>query len=47
MLKEGRPIREIAKASRKSFSDIGEIKNRVFGESASYKKKKKKFILII
>lgn len=42
MLKEGRPIREIAKASRKSFSDIGEIKSRVFGESASYKKKKKK-----
>ena len=41
MLKEGRPIREIAKAAQKSFSDIGEIKRRVLGESTSYKKKKK------
>jgi len=42
MLKKGYPIREIAKASQKSFSDIGEIKRRIFGEAASYKKKKKK-----
>ena len=41
MLKARKPIREIAKASQKSFSDIGEIKRRVSGESASYKKKKK------
>jgi transposase len=41
MLKEGRSIREIAKAAQKSFSDIGEIKRRVLGESTSYKKKKK------
>ena len=41
MLKEGRPIREIAKAAQKSFSDIGEIKRRVLGESTSYIKKKK------
>ena len=41
MLNEGRPIREIAKASQKSFSDIGEIKRRILGESASYIKKKK------
>ena len=41
MLKQGRPIREIAKAAQKSFSGIGEIKRRVLGESASYKKKKK------
>jgi len=41
MLKERRPIREIAKAAQKSFSDIGEIKRKIFGESASYKKKKK------
>jgi uncharacterized protein YerC len=41
MLKEGKPIRDIAKAAQKSFSDIGEIKRRVFGESTSYKKKKK------
>src|SRR5215217_6234350 len=42
MLKAKRPIRDIAKAAQKSFSDIGEIKRRVLGESASYKKKKKK-----
>ena len=42
MLKKGYPIREIAKASQKSFSDIGEISRRIFGESASYKNKKKK-----
>ena len=41
MLKQGRPIREIAKAAQKSFSGIGEIKRRVLGESASYKKRKK------
>ena len=41
MLKEGRPIREIAKEAQKSFQDIGEIKRKVFGESGSYKKKKK------
>jgi hypothetical protein len=41
MLKEGYSIREIAKEAQKSFSDIGEIKRRVLGESASYKKKKK------
>src|SRR5918994_6494842 len=41
MLKEGKPIREIAKSAQKSFSDIGEIKRRVVGESVSYKKKKK------
>lgn len=41
MLKERRPIREIAKEAQKSFSDIGEINRRVLGESASYKKKKK------
>ena len=41
MLKEGRSIREIAKTAQKSFSDIGEIKRRVFGESVLYKKKKK------
>src|SRR5918995_6467281 len=41
MLKEGKPIREIAKSAQKSFSDIGEIKRRVVGESDSYKKKKK------
>ncbi|HEY6588015.1 MAG TPA: hypothetical protein VIY98_06960 [Nitrososphaeraceae archaeon] len=42
MLKKGYPIREIAKAAQKSFSAIGEINRRIFGESASYKKKKKK-----
>jgi hypothetical protein len=42
MLKKGYPIREIAKAAQKSFSAIGEINRRTFGESASYKKKKKK-----
>lgn len=42
MLKAKRPIRDIAKAAQKSFSDIGEIKRRILGESASYKKKKKK-----
>jgi hypothetical protein len=41
MLKEGKPIREIAKEAQKSFSDIGEINRRVLGESTSYKKKKK------
>jgi predicted DNA-binding protein YlxM (UPF0122 family) len=41
MLKKGYSIREIAKEVHISFSDIGEIKRRVFGESASYKKKKK------
>lgn len=41
MLKEKRPIRDIAKKAQKSFSYIGEIKRRVFGEPASYKKKKK------
>jgi len=41
MLKAKRPIRDIAKAAQKSFSDIGEIKRRILGESASYKKKKK------
>jgi hypothetical protein len=41
MLKGRKPIREIAKASQKSFSDIGEIRRRVLGESAPYKKKKK------
>ena len=41
MLKERRPIREIAKEAHMSFSDIGEIKRRVLGESALYKKKKK------
>lgn len=41
MLKEGYSIREIAKEVHMSFSKIGEIKRRVFGESASYKKKKK------
>src|SRR5215212_10010560 len=41
MLKAKRPIRDIAKEAQKSFSDIGEIKRRVLGESASYKKKKK------
>ena len=40
MLQAKRPICEIAKAVQKSFSDIGEIKRRVLGESASYKKKK-------
>jgi hypothetical protein len=40
MLQAKRPIREIAKAAQKSFSDIGEIKRRVLGESTSYKKKK-------
>ena len=44
MLKKGYPIREIAKASQKSFSDIGEIKRRIFGEAASYKKKEEKII---
>ena len=42
LLKEGYSIREIAKEVHMSFSDIGEIKRRVFGESISYKKKKKK-----
>jgi predicted DNA-binding protein YlxM (UPF0122 family) len=41
MLKEGYSIREIAKEVHMSFSAIGEIKRKVFGESASYKKKKK------
>src|SRR5215217_4493534 len=41
MLKAKKPIRDIAKAAQKSFSDIGEIKRRILGESASYKKKKK------
>src|SRR5215211_3449734 len=41
MLKAKRPIRDIAKAAQKSFSDIGEIKRRILGESTSYKKKKK------
>ena len=41
MLKEGYSIREIAKEVHMSFSDIGEIKRRLLGESASYKKKKK------
>ena len=41
MLKAKRPIREIAKEAQKSFSDIGEIKRRILGESSSYKKKKK------
>jgi hypothetical protein len=41
MLKEGYSFREIAKAAHMSFSDIGEIKRRIFGESASYKKTKK------
>lgn len=41
MLKAKQPIREIAKEVQKSFSDIGEIKRKLFGESASYKKKKK------
>ena len=41
MLKKKKPIREIAKEAQKSFSYIGEIKRRILGESASYKKKKK------
>ena len=41
MLKAKRPIREIAKVAQKSFSDIGEIKRRISGESESYKKNKK------
>ena len=41
MLKEGYSTREIAKEVHMSFSNIGEIKRRMFGESASYKKKKK------
>jgi hypothetical protein len=40
MLKEGKPIREIAESAQKSFSDIGEIKRRVFGESDSQKEEK-------
>jgi len=35
MLKAKRPIREIAKEAQKSFSDIGEIKRRILGESSS------------
>ncbi len=42
MLKEEYYLREIAKAAHMSFSDIGEIKRRIFGESASDKKKKKR-----
>ena len=41
MFKEGYSTRELSKEVHMSFSDIGEIKRRVFGESASYKKKKK------
>lgn len=41
MLKAKRPIRDIAKEAHKSFTDIGEIKRRELGESASYIKKKK------
>lgn len=41
MLKAKRPIREIAKEVHMSFSNIGEIKRKVFGEFTSYKKKKK------
>ena len=47
MIKAKRPIRDIAKEAQKSFSDIGEIKRRVFGESPSYKKKNFKLLCFI
>jgi hypothetical protein len=40
-LKERYSIRQIAKEVHMSFSDIGEIKRRILGESVSYKKRKK------
>ncbi|MGI9011269.1 MAG: coiled-coil domain-containing protein [Nitrososphaeraceae archaeon] len=39
LLKEGRTLREIAKEAYVSFGTLGEIKRRIFGESASYTKK--------
>ena len=44
MLKKGYPFREIAQTAQKSFSAIGEINRRIFGESAWYKKEEEKVI---